>query len=138
MNMKQIRIRSILATVVFLAVIAIMVFVYFRYINLKSEQANEGSKNITVTINTPDEDPKVINLSTDAQYLRQALDEKELIKGEDSSFGFYITEVNNRVADPGNQEWWCITKGGEEVIDGVNQIVIQDQDQYELTLTIGY
>lgn len=138
MNKKPNRMKVFLATVVFLAIIAIMIFVYIRNEDLKSEKASEGSKNITVKVINPEEEPEIFNLSTDAQNLRQALDEKELIQGEDSGFGFFITEVNGRKADEAKQEWWCITKGGEEVMEGIDQIVIQDKDQYELTLTVGY
>ena len=45
-----------------------------------------------------------------------------------------ITEVNGRKADNSKQEWWCITKDGEFSDYGVDMLIIQDKDKYELTL----
>lgn len=98
----------------------------------------KGSKEITVEVKIPDEDNQNFVIHTDADYLRQALEEENLIKGEDSTYGFFITEVNGHTANNSKQEWWCITKGGKEVTTGVDEIAISDGDQYELTLTVGY
>ena len=36
-----------------------------------------------------------------------------LVEGEESSYGLFITTVDGETADDSNQEWWCLTKGGE-------------------------
>ncbi|NLK29330.1 MAG: DUF4430 domain-containing protein [Clostridiales bacterium] len=126
--------KPIIATLVLLAVIAIMALLYHQ---LKPE-AEKGDKEITVEVIIPEEEPEEFVLDTDAEYLRQALEEANLIKGTESEYGLYITEVNNRVADSSKEEWWCITKSGEEIFYGVDEIAIADGDHYEITLTIGY
>ncbi len=123
-----------IAAIVFLAVIATMTLLYQQ---LKPE-AKKGEKEITVEVITPEEDSKEFILNTDAEYLRQALEEANLIKGTESEYGLYITEVNNRVADSSKEEWWCITKSGQEILYGVDQIAIADGDHYEITLFVGY
>lgn len=128
--------KIIIATLIFLAVIAAMVIVYVSTRPRPSE--NSGKKTITVQVVIPEKETEEYVIKTDADYLRQALDQEKLIEGKDSDFGFYITGVNKITADESKQEWWCITKRGEEVFYGVDEIAIQDGDQYEITLTTGY
>ena len=61
-----------------------------------------------------------------------------MIRGLNSSYGFYITTVNGIRADETREEWWSLTKNGEYVEYGVDMIHIQDKDKYELTLMKGY
>ena len=61
-----------------------------------------------------------------------------LIAGEESSYGLYVETVDGETADEGNQEWWCLTKGGEMWNYGVDDTQIEDGDAFEFTLTVGY
>ena len=49
-----------------------------------------------------------------------------------------MTAVNGIAADDSKQEWWCFTKGGEEMMTGVDTTPIADGDAFEITLTEGY
>lgn len=111
-----------------------MAFVYLNF----GPQGIKGDKNILVEVITTDDESEEFKINTDAEFLRQALDEKELIKGSDSEYGFFLTEVNGREAKVDNQEWWQITKSGDFLQYGVNDIAIADGDHYEITLIIGY
>ncbi len=77
-------------------------------------------------------------LETEAQTLREALEENDLVEGTESEYGLFVTSVNGVVADEANQEWWCFTKSGESLMTGVDGIQIADGDHYEITLTSGY
>lgn len=136
MNQKK-QMKFIISTLIFLVVLAAMVIVY---VTSRPEPSGEtaGKKAITVLVAIPEEETKEFVIKTDADYLRQALDQEKLIEGKVESFGFYLTAVNKVIADESKQEWWCITKRGEEVFTGVDEIAIQDGDQYEITLTTGY
>lgn len=96
-----------------------------------------GDKTITVKI-VYDEVDTAVEINTDAEYLRAALEEKDLIKGDESEYGLFIKEVNGRKADDAKQEWWCITKGSETVMTGVDTTPIADGDTFEVTLMVGY
>lgn len=132
--MKKNTTKSIVAV----AILAILVVVLGLVYNHFKPKTVEGSKTVTVEVIIPEEETKEFTLYTDAEYLRQALDEEKLIEGSESEYGFFITSVNGRVADSAKEEWWCITKGGEEVYTGVNETPIQDGDTYELTLKVGF
>lgn len=135
--------KSIIATVLSLVVIAVMVIVY---VNTRPQSADKtsadqnaaGSKTVTVQVVVPNEETKEYVIKTDAGFLRQALDQEKLIEGKESEYGFYITAVEGRLADESKQEWWCITKGGGELFTGVDETPVQDGDQFELTLKVGY
>lgn len=134
MEQKNSKLKLLIGGIVLVALIAVMLGIYLN----SRPETNAGSKNIVVEVRIPEEDSNEFKINTDAEYLREALDEINLIKGDESAYGFFITEVNGRTANSDNQEWWLITKGGEDVMVGVNDIVISDGDHYELTLVIGY
>ena len=83
-----------------------------------------------------------LDFRTDALYLRQALEEQITIEGEESLVGtsmmLMVKSVNGRTADEAQQEWWCFTKGGEEVFTGVDETPVADGDSFEITLTVGW
>lgn len=110
---------------------------FLLYQNFKPE-VQKGAKTIEIEVVIPEKDTVEFTLHTDAIYLRQALDEVNLIQGEDLEYGLFLTTVNDRVADSTNQEWWCITRSGEQIMYGIDQITIQDGEHYEITLTVGY
>jgi phage-related baseplate assembly protein len=126
----------VLAGVLLVAAMAVMLTIYF--IAKPGTDNGQGKKRITVHVIIPDEDTKIHEIETDAAYLRQALDERALIEGSESTYGFFITGVDGRIADVSKEEWWCITKKGEEVFYGIDAIALEDGDQYELTLKAGY
>ena len=54
------------------------------------------------------------------------------------SYGLFITTVDGETADDSKQQWWYITKGGEQVNSGADALPIADGDQFELTMMEGY
>ena len=102
------------------------------------EEETAGSKTITLTVVHGDGTSNDITVSTDAENLRDALEAEGIIAGEDSSYGMFVQTVDGETADDGQQEWWCLTKGGEMWNYGVDDTEIADGDVYEFTLTVGY
>ena len=84
------------------------------------------------------DDCNVFSLTTTGDTLRDALDEISLVDGEDGAYGLFIKTVNGYTVNEENEEWWCITKSGEAVFEGVDSIKISDGDKYEITLKTGY
>lgn len=101
-------------------------------------EAQQGDKTITVTVVHKDAVEKDFEINTDAEMLRGALDQIELVQGEESEYGLFILTVDGYTADSTAQEWWCVTKGGEDVYTGVESTPIYDGDQYEITLKTGW
>lgn len=120
------------------AILALLVIVMSLIYNQLKPETSKGSKTVAVEVVIPEEKTKTFTLHTDAEYLSQALEEQQLIKGTAGDYGLFITEVNGHVADDAKQEWWCITKDGADVYTGVDTTPIADGDHYEITLITGY
>jgi hypothetical protein len=134
MNQNKTQKKVIITVSIFAVAIVALLLIY---LNFKPEPV-KGAKKLEITVVIPEEATKDYTLNTDAEYLRQALEEADLIKGTESEYGLFITEVTGRVADDTKQEWWCITKDGAQIYNGVDQIAIADGEHYEITLTSGY
>ena len=130
--------KNVLKSLIAFGIMAVIVLVMLIAYNQFKPQGEKGSKKIVVEVVIPEEESKEFTLNTYAEFLRQALEEKNLIKGSESEYGLFITEVNGRTVDDTKQEWWCVTKDGEDVFTGVDATPIADGDHYEITLTIGY
>lgn len=127
--------RSIIITViVLLAIIALMAIAFVIW----GPKPVTGDKTITVEIVKSQNDTNTVTISTNALYLGEALEQEQLIQGENSQYGLFITTVDGLTADSTKQEWWCITKGGEQVNTGADSTPIQDGDKFEITLKTGY
>ena len=97
-----------------------------------------GDKTIAVHIVHRDGSEKDFRINTDAEFLRGALEQEALISGSESEYGLYILTVDGETADEALQEWWCITRGGEYLMTGVDATPIADGESYEITLTVGW
>ncbi len=96
------------------------------------------TKTITLQVVHKDGTAKDFTIKTEAKTLREALEQENLIAGEEAQYGLFVKTVDGETADEGNQEWWCLTKGGEMWNSGVDSTEIADGDAFELTLTVGY
>ena len=101
-------------------------------------QTEEGVKQITVQVYTDGQMLREHEIRTTEEYLRGALEQEGLIAGEEQSAGFYVQTVDGVTADESQEEWWCLTKGGESLTTGVDATPIADGDTFELTLTVGW
>ena len=101
-------------------------------------QTNMGEKEINVIVTHADQTENAFTYQTDAEYLADVLLENGLAEGESGSYGLFITTVDGETADSSKQQWWCITKGGEQVNSGADALPVADGDRFELTLTEGY
>ncbi|MDR0292948.1 MAG: DUF4430 domain-containing protein [Oscillospiraceae bacterium] len=132
--MKKQRKLIIAAVAVLLCLAVIFTAVWL----LTKQKPVEGEKDLHIDVVVGSETVRTLDFHTDALYLRQALEEQNLIGGEETSLGLKVMTVNGRTADESKQEWWCITKGGEWLNAGVDETPVEDGDRFELTLTVGW
>ena len=126
--------KKLLAGVLALVlVVAALIGVYFA----TRPATSAADKTITATVVANGEE-EAFTIHTDEEYLRGALESIDLIAGEESEYGLFVTTVNGITADDANQEWWCFTKGGESLNTGVDSTPIADGDAFEITLMVGY
>lgn len=97
-----------------------------------------GVKHITLTVVHGDGTSKDFSIETSQEMLGAALVDEKLIEGDDSEYGLFVTTVDGESVDSAQQQWWCLTAGGETVTTGVDSTPIEDGGKYEFTLTTGY
>ena len=129
-NVKKI----VVSCIAFIAIIAAMFFVYKTFM----AKPVAGSKEIVVEVILADGTSESFEITTDAQYLREALEEEKLISGNESEYGLFVTTVNGITADESKQEWWNFSLNGESLMTGVDATPINDGDHYQITLMVGY
>lgn len=114
--------------------IASMLIVYFVF----SPKPSEGTKKISIEVEHLASENKSFEISTDADYLRQALEENGLVAGIESTYGLWVQTVDGETADDSNEEWWGYTINGETALYGVDEQLIYDGDTIVFTLNVGY
>jgi len=125
----------IIGVIILAALIAVFAAVYF----LAIDRPVSGEKHITVEVVHSDRTVKTIEISTDADFLRKALEEKNLIQGTESSMGLFVTTVDGETADWGkHKQYWCLTQNGVSLMTGVDLTPIKDGDRFEITFIVGW
>ena len=125
-------------TVVAVAILLVLVIGALLVWQLNKPAVQEGGKKLVVTVVHGDGSSKDFAIATDAEFLRGALEEQQLIEGSESEYGLFVTAVDGETADDALQQWWCFTKGGEMLMTGVDTTPIADGEHYEITLTTGW
>lgn len=132
-NKKPMNKKLLAGVLALVIVVAALIGIYFA----TRPATSAADKTITATVVANGEE-EAFTIHTDEEYLRGALESIDLIAGEESEYGLFVTTVNGITADDANQEWWCFTKGGESLNTGVDSTPIADGDAFEITLTVGY
>ena len=101
-------------------------------------EAEADEVTITVSVTHADGSEKEFVITTEALNLRGALEQENLVQGDESEYGLYVTAVDGEGTDSEKQEWWCFTKGGEMLMTGVDDTMIADGEHYEIVFTVGW
>lgn len=133
-NMSAQKKKTLIIVCAAVVLVAAMLAVWFAF----GPKGTAGQKAIGVTVVYADATTDEFSFSTDAEFLRQALEEQKLVEGEESQYGLYVKTVNGVTADEAKEEWWCFTKDGEDVMTGVDSTPVADGDHFEITLKTGY
>ena len=130
--------QKIRKPLVIAAIVLAVLCLFVGCSNAASKSEAAGAKSYTLTVVDAEGKETVHELSTDEEMLGAALLSAGLIEGSESEYGLFVTKVDGIEADSANEEWWCLTKGGETVMTGVDSTPVADGDKFEFTLTVGY
>lgn len=126
----------ILIIIAVVLIVAIALTGYFLSVP-KDPNRNLGSggdKTITVEIMVDSKDVRLITINTSAETLLGALQEHDLIDGEQQDYGYFITAIDDVVVDPELSQWWCIRIGDLMIDTSVDKTPIKDGDKFILEL----
>ena len=99
----------------------------------------EGSKSITIEVVDKEGESKAYELKTDAEYLRQAMEEAEglTFSGAESDYGMMVDTVNDLTADyPTDGAYWSFYVNGEYCNYGIDTQPVADGDAFSIVYTI--
>jgi len=125
-------------TIIAVAVLLVLVIGAFLAWTFLRPTAVAGDKTVSVTVVHSDGSEKVFEIRTDSTNLRGALDKENIVSGTEGPYGLYILTADGETADEAQQQWWCVSKSGEDVMTGVDEVMIADGDRYELTFKTGW
>ena len=100
-------------------------------------RAQEGVKEISVTVTHTDGSTRTEDFKTDAEYLSDALDGHIEIDGEDSEYGLFVKTVDGEFADDSQGVYWMFDVNGAMGEYGVDSQPVADGDVYSF-YTITY
>lgn len=126
--------KKALALLALLLVAVAMIAVYFHF----SEKPVAGSKSITIEVLNSLSESTQYSLKTDADYLRQAMEETEglAFSGTEGQYGLMVTTVNGETADYNtNGAYWSFSVNGEYCNYGVDQQPVEDGDAFVIAYT---
>lgn len=147
-SMKKTNIfRSLFSLMLVLTVVAAMTFAFASCGNTNdgakdtasSDSAMEKAE-ITITVKIKGSDGNVTDfvITTDAEFLRGALEQEGLIEGDESEYGLYVKVVNGERADYDKDgAYWSFLKNGEYLMSGVDTTPIADGDVFGIEYTKG-
>lgn len=121
-----------------LAVLIVLAVGLFLVWNALRPEPQAGEKSIRVTVVHADGSERAFDVTTRAETLGALLREEGIASGEEGEYGLYIHAADGEADNEALQQWWCITKGGETVVTGADDIMLSDGDAYELTLKTGW
>ena len=101
-------------------------------------QTQAGGKIITVNIDHLEGADTTYTIRTEAEYLRGALEQENLVSGPETEYGLWVQSLDGETADDALQQWWGYNVNGEMAAYGVDKQAITDGDVYDFTLNIGW
>ena len=121
--------KLILAAVALILLVCAMGAVWF----LSRPEFQQGGKDLTIKVIHGDKSEKVFEVSTDAENLGAVLVEHNIVVDNQSAYGLYILTADGETVNEANQEWWCVTKGGESLMTGADETPVADGDTFKLS-----
>lgn len=105
----------------------------FSFTSCDKPKGDDTEKTITVTVTDNEGKDTVFTITTTAENLRGALEQEDLIEGDESEYGLYVKVVNGVRADyDADGAWWGFYKDGEMLMTGVDDTIIADGDEYQI------
>ncbi len=132
--MQQEHKKKLIATGILL--LAIMAFAIIE--PFFKEQPVEGSKSIVIKVVDSKAETKEYEIKTDAEYLRQAMEEAGItFSGTESGYGLMIDIVNGEKADyAADAAYWGFYVNGEYCNYGIDSQPIEDGDEFQIVYVV--
>lgn len=123
---------TLIAVVAFIVAIALAAGIWF----MTRPETEAGEKTFTLTLSYKDGTNEVKTLTSDKEFLGEALAAEGIIEYRED--GFYTT-VNGITADFSvDGGWWAVFVDGQSSNLGINEIPITSEGEYEVRYTTEF
>lgn len=129
--------KKLVAGIVLLVVLVAAFAIIFSVFGAKPVA---GSKEITIEVVDKEQGSTMYELKTDAEYLRQAMEEAEGLEfsGTEGEYGLMIDTVNGLTADFSvDASYWGFYVNGEYCNYGIETQPVMDGDAFQIVYTIS-
>ena len=126
--------KTVIGIVAFILLAVALVAAYFIF----RPSTNAGSKSITIEMVNSKQETTSYEVTTDAEYLRQAMDEAKGLEysGSEGDYGIMLSTVNGETADfEKDGAYWSVTVNGEYGNYGIDQQPVTNGDVYQIVYT---
>ena len=130
--------KIVIGVIVLAVVAAVLIGVYYFF----GPKTSQGAKEFTLEVVDDKGETTDYTGHTDAEYLRQALEELEetedfTLEGDESEYGLYINTVNGITADyDADGAYWSVYVNGEYGNYGIDTQPVTDGDAYKLVYEV--
>ena len=131
---KQFNKKALLGVGILVVVIAALAVVYSMF----GAKPVAGSKSITIEVVNKAQELTVYELTTDAEYLEQAMEEAEGLEftATDGQYGKAVDSINGEKADFNTDNaYWAFSVNGEYCNYGISEQPVMDGDDFTITYT---
>ncbi len=104
------------------------------------DDAETRAEEITITVKVKGSDGNVTDfvIKTRSLYLRGALEQENLVEGDESEYGLYVKIVNGEQADyDTDKAYWSFYKDEDYLMSGIDTTPISDGDVFRIEYTVG-
>lgn len=126
--------------IIIAAVVVLVAAMVAAYLIWGRPQTNEGSKELTIEVVDKDGKSTVYEVKTDAEFLRQAMEEADGLEfsGSEGDYGMMVDTVNGVTADYSvDGGYWGFFVNGEYCNFGIDSQPVADGDAFQIIYTIG-
>ena len=126
--------QKVLGVAALVVLVAAMVLAYATF----REKPVEGAKSVVIEVVNDVEDCVTYTLSTDAQYLQQAMDEADGLtyEFEEGPYGATVYTVNGlRAVYEEDKAYWSFYVNGGYCNYGISQQPVEDGDVFRIAYT---
>ena len=126
---KQSNKKVLIGAAALIAVVAVLAVVFFVF----REKPVQGRKSITIEVIDNTQSSTVYEVHTDAEYLRQAMEEAEGLEfsGTESEYGLMVETVNGVTPDYSvDGAYWSFYVNGSYCNYGVDSQPVEDGDAF--------
>lgn len=131
---KKLNKKGVIAVIVLIAAVIVLGAIYFVF----REKPVEGSKSITIEVVSKAGESTVYELETNAEYLRQAMEEAKGLQfsGTEGEFGLMVDTVNGETVDfMVDSSYWAFYVNDEYCNYSIDQQPVLDGDAFSIVYT---